>query len=145
MNELIKLLDKNLEYVSHSIINDTMFINIKSCRSEVICPYCMHSSIRVHSIYTRTLQDLPIQDKKVVLVLSNKKMFCDNNNCSRVTFAETFSFYNFKAKKTKRLESYIFKNSLNVSTVVSAKLLKINVANISKSTVGNILKKRRTN
>ncbi|AQR89710.1 hypothetical protein CLOBY_14690 [Clostridium saccharobutylicum] len=33
MNEFIKLLDKNLEFVSYEIINDTMHINIVSNRN----------------------------------------------------------------------------------------------------------------
>lgn len=118
MDEIIKLLDKNLEYINHALKNDTIFIDIKSCNDEPICPYCMQISKKTHSTYIRTIQDLPIQDKKVVLVLHNKKIFCQNTNCSRITFAETFDFYNSKAKKTKRLEEYIFTNSLNLSTIV---------------------------
>jgi len=60
MSEIIKLLNKNLEYVGHSIINYTIFIDINSCNTKIIYPYLMHSSTRVDSTYIRTLQDLPI-------------------------------------------------------------------------------------
>ncbi|WP_209125552.1 transposase family protein [Alkalihalobacillus sp. BA299] len=32
----------------------------------------------MHSRYKRSFQDLPIQGKKVLITLSNRKMFCDN-------------------------------------------------------------------
>lgn len=144
MDEIVKLLDDNLEYIKHKIIDDTMYIHVQSCNDEPKCPYCHQASIKIHSTYIRTFQDLPIQGKKVIIVLYNKKMFCTNSDCLHTTFAETFNCYKPKAKKTNRLEDYIFTNSLNISTVVSSKLLKKDVAKVSKSTVGNILKKRHT-
>lgn len=32
MEELIKLLDENLEYIDYSILNDTIYINVRSIR-----------------------------------------------------------------------------------------------------------------
>ena len=51
MDEIIKLLDENLDYESHKIIDDTIFINVISNREEVICPYCGKPSSKVHSHY----------------------------------------------------------------------------------------------
>ncbi|MGL4730877.1 MAG: transposase family protein [Clostridium sp.] len=62
-------------------------------------PYCKQLATKRHSTYISTLQDLPIQDKKVILIIHNKKMFCENKNCTKKTFAEYFDFYNPKAKK----------------------------------------------
>ncbi|EIW16656.1 ISL3 family transposase [Pelosinus fermentans] len=107
MDEIIKLLDQNLEYIIHKIIDDTIFINVVSNRETVICPYCDTPSSKVHSHYERSLQDLPIQGKKVRVILNNKKMFCNNPGCNHTTFAESFDFLNFKATKTKRLENEI--------------------------------------
>ncbi|MBU3190449.1 transposase family protein [Clostridium bowmanii] len=73
MDEIIKLLDKNLDYESHTIIDDTIFINTISNREEVICPYCGKPSSKVHSHYKKTFQDLPIQGKKVTVILNNRK------------------------------------------------------------------------
>ena len=50
MDEFIKLLDKDLEYKSHEIIDDTIYINVMSGRIEVQCPFCGHMSSQVHSI-----------------------------------------------------------------------------------------------
>lgn len=60
MEEFIKLLDENLEYISHEIKGDTIYINVKSIREQVQCPFCGHFSSRVHSSYSKSFQDLPI-------------------------------------------------------------------------------------
>lgn len=67
LDALIKLLDENLEYIPHEIIEDAIYINIKSNKKEACCPDCNTPSKRIHSRYTRNFQDLPILEKKVVL------------------------------------------------------------------------------
>ncbi len=145
MDELIKLLDENLEYESHEIINDTIYIKIKSMREKVKCPYCGKHSSKVHSHYKRSFQDLPIQGKKVTFIINNRKMFCNNTDCNSTTFAESFDFLSFKAKKSKRLNDEIINISMNVSSLTATDLLRNGVANIGKSTVCNLLKKRNAN
>lgn len=144
MDEFIKLLDKNLEYVNHEILDDTYYFSVISNRKEVRCPFCGQISTKVHSTYKRTFQDLPIQGKKVIMTLYNRKMFCSNPDCTHTTFAERFDFLSNKAKKTKRLEDEIVSLSLNCSSIATAEILKKNVVNVSKSTVCNLLKKRKT-
>lgn len=144
MDELIKLLDENLQYISHEIIEDTIYINIISTREEAICPYCGKPSSKAHSHYKRSFQDLPIQGKKVMFILSNRKMFCNNPECNYTTFAESFDFLSFKAKKSKRLDDKIINISMNVSSLTATELLRNSVASIGKSTVCNLLKKRNS-
>jgi transposase len=145
MDEIIKLLDENLEYIIHKIIGDTIFIHVISNREAVICPYCGSASSKVHSHYERSFQDLPIQGKKVRVILNNRKMFCNTPDCNHTTFAESFDFLNFKAKKTKRLETEIINISMNVSSLTATDLLKDRVADVGKSTICKLLKKRSTN
>lgn len=145
MEEIVKHLDKNLQYVKHEIIEDTIYIYVISERDEMICPFCGSPSSKTHSHYERSFQDLPIQGKKVIVVLSNRKMFCNNPNCKHTTFAEHFDFLQYKAKKTNRLKEEIIKVSLNQSSVSAAEYLGNSVANVKKSTICNYLKKIRTN
>ncbi|NLJ98862.1 MAG: transposase family protein [Tissierellia bacterium] len=84
------MLEENLEYTSHEIIEDTIFIHIKSNKTVVCCPDCNTRSESIHSRYTRNLEDLTILGKKAILILNNRKFFCDNQNCHRKTFAEKF-------------------------------------------------------
>lgn len=145
MDEIIKRLDKNLDYVSHEIIDNCYYIKVASNRKEVNCPFYGYSSSKVHSIYERRFQVLPIQGHKVIIVLNNRKMFCNNPECKRKTFAERFDFLSNKAKKSKRLEDEIIRVSLNCSSIAASTLLRKNVVNVSKSTICSLLKKRRTN
>lgn len=144
MDEFIKLLDENLDYLEHKIMDDTIIIFVASNRKEVACPYCGEKSFRVHSTYDRSFQDLPIQGKKVKVVIDNRKMFCDNRECSHTTFAETFDFLPPKAKKSQRLTDEIINISLNVSSITASNLLKNGIADVGKSTICNLLKKRYT-
>jgi len=143
MENFIKGLDKNLRLERDEILAETYYLYAASTRKKTECPYCGESSSRVHSTYTRSFQDLPIQDKKVIIVIKNRKMFCDNPKCHKTTFAETFSFLPPKGKKSKRLIEKIIDISLNVSSITAASLLSGGVADIGKSTICNMLKKTR--
>ena len=144
MDEFIKLLDPNLDYICHEIIGDTIVIHVASNKEEVICPYCGCASSKKHSVYERSFQDLPVMGMKSRIVLSNRKMFCTNPECSRTTFAEPFSFIGPKAKKSNRLLDKIVDVSLNVSSLNAADILKNGIADVGKSTICNLFKKRYT-
>lgn len=142
MNNIIKFLDNNLEYLTHEIIEDTIYITVVSNRTSVKCPYCSKESKKLHSYYTRSFQDLPIQDKKVIIVIKNKKFICENKECFKTTFSESFNCVEFKSKKSKRLIEYIVDLSMRVSSINASNILRKNVVNVGKSTIYNILKKR---
>jgi transposase len=125
-------------------LTDTIFIRVQSIRKQVICPFCGQPSSKTHSRYDKSFQDLPMQNKKVIIILSNRKMFCLNPDCNHTTFAETFDFLPAKAKKTKRLEDKIINIAMNVSSLTASAILKTNVAKVGKSTICNLLKKRHT-
>ncbi len=136
MEEIVKLLDKNLECVRYEVKDDKIVIWVKSSKKGAVCPYCGTPSTRVYSIYERTLQDLPIQ-------VICRKMFCDNENCSKKRFAETFDFVNPRGKMTKRLEEEIVKISMNMSSIQASRLIRENIADIGKSSICNLLEKNR--
>lgn len=138
MDELIKLLDNNLEYINHEIIVSTIYIEIISHRQVVKCSYCGEESDKVHPYYKKSFQDLPIQGYKVIVIINNRKMFCNNSNCSRKTFAETFDFLAPKAKKSSRLDNEIISISVNVSSLAAEQIIKNRIANVGKSTICNL-------
>lgn len=145
MNEFIKLLDKNLRYIKHEINDDTVTIWVESIRTEVVCPYCKTPSTRIHSRYERSFQDLPMQGKKVIIIIHNRNFFCSNKECTHKTFAETYDFLAPKGKKTKRLENEILNISMNVSSITASNILSKSIAKVGKSTICNLLKKREQN
>lgn len=136
-----KLLDKRLKYVSHEVIDDMIYIHAISNRESINCPYCLTSSTKVHSCYRRSFQDLPIQRRKITVIINNRKVFCTNPDYANKTFAETFDFLPPKAKKSNRLEDEIINISMNVSALVAEQILKNSVANVGKSAICNLLKK----
>lgn len=144
MDEFIKLLDPDLDYISHEITGDTIVIRVASNKEEVVCPYCGSTSTKKHSVYERSFQDLPIMDMKTKIIINNRKMFCSNPECSHTTFAETYRFIKPKAKKSNRLLKKIVDVSLNVSSLNASDILKNGIADVGKSTICNLLKKRYT-
>ena len=140
MDEIVKMLDKNITYVSHEIHDDRIYIHVKSDLEEALCPYCGQSSIWEHSRYTKKLQDPPIQGKKVTIVIDNRKFFCRNPDCERKTFAERFCFSKPKAARTTRLQQEVLSVSLNQSSVSASRHLKRNTCDIGKSTICSLIK-----
>ena len=69
------------------------------------CPMSCHRSGRVHSSYTRTLDDLPWHGVPVALRISVRRFFCDAPSCQRgAIFAEGLSDVAAYAHKTERLQ-----------------------------------------
>jgi len=142
LETLIKMLDNNLKLNSYEIIDGIIYLHVESTKQGLQCPLCGSTSNRLHSRYKRSFQDLPIQGKKVVVILTNRKMFCENPQCERTTFAESFAFLSHKSKKTNRLKDEIFNISNNMSSLAAQRILRGGVATVSKSTICLLLKKR---
>ena len=144
MDEFIKELDADLDYLEHEITADEVILYVASNRKSCRCPYCGHTSMRIHSRYEKSFQDLPIMGKKTKVIIKNRKFFCDNPDCTFTTFAERFDILEQNGKKTKRLIDKIIDISLNTSSVAASRTLKDGIAEVGKSTICNILKKRDT-
>lgn len=124
MNNIIKFLDNNLEYLAHEMVEDTIYITVVSNWTLVECRYCSKESKKLHSYYTRSFQDLPIQDKKVIIIIKNRKFICENHERSKKTFSENFNCIEFKSKKSKRLIKYIVDLSMRVSSIDASNILR---------------------
>jgi transposase len=145
MDEFVKQLCKEFDYESHETGPDLVYIYVKSNRAEVKCPYCGATGRRIHSWYERRFRDLPIQGKKVEVVVNNRKYYCPNQECRHTTFAESFDCLPFKGKRSRRLTESIMDISLSMSSVAAAATLRKGTADVSKSTICNLLKKGLSN
>ena len=143
MEELIRLLDENLQYGGHEIHGDEIHMLVSSARTNASCPHCGKESRQIHSRVTRTLKDLPIQGKKVIIRLEQNKYFCKNKACTHKTFAERFDFFEPNATTTNRLREEIIRIALTQSSVAASRYLRSSVADVGKSTICNLLKKGR--
>ncbi|WP_459548632.1 ISL3 family transposase [Nocardia sp. X0981] len=63
-------------------------LDVSTCGETVSCPGCGTSSWRVHSRYQRRLSDTAIGGREVLIRLQVRRLFCDNHECGRRTFAE---------------------------------------------------------
>lgn len=145
MDEFIKELNADLDYLAHEITEDEVIIYVASNRKSCKCPYCGCDSTRVHSRYEKSFQDLPVMGKKTKIIIENRKFFCDNPDCGFTTFAERFDFLKQNGKKTERLIDKIVDISLNTSSITASRTLRDGIADVGKSTICSLLKKRYTN
>ena len=145
MEEMVKLLSEELQYISHKVSDTGIELYVESTSEQARCPYCGTVSSKVHSTYLRKLQDLPMQGKKVVICLTNRKYFCVNEQCGQRTFAEQFTFFERSATKTKRLVEEIKRIATTQSALSASKYLRQSVAQVGKSTICNLLKKTEQN
>ncbi|WP_231290173.1 ISL3 family transposase [Komagataeibacter europaeus] len=51
-----------------------------------VCPDCHIRTQRIHSLYRRTLSDLPWQGRRVTLRVSSFRLYCNTAGCCRRTF-----------------------------------------------------------
>src|SRR5262245_61909782 len=71
---------------------------------EAACPLCQQTSIKVHSRYQRSLDDLPCCGKQLRLLVLVRRFFCLNQECTRRLFVERVSEVAIPfARKTNRL------------------------------------------
>jgi transposase len=145
MEEMVKLLSEDLQYIGHEVSDAGIELYVESTNEQAQCPYCGANSTKVHSTYLRKLQDLPMQGKKVVIYLTNRKYFCVNEQCGQRTFAERFTFFEASATKTKRLLEEIKRIATTQSALSASKYLRQSVAQVGKSTICNLLKKTEQN
>lgn len=137
----IKLLDKNLLCTDYKIRNDKVVLIAESDAKDVKCHFCGSFSSKIHSVYQREIQDIPMQDKQTILLLNTRKIFCLNENCTHKTFTERFDFVAPNGKKTKRLIDKILITSTKLSSVTASTLLENASIKVCKSSICDLLKK----
>lgn len=109
---------------------------VRSTETYGICPYCQTVSHKVHSRYTRRLQDLPAFGQNVILCFRTRKFFCHNGECRYRTFAEQPGNEIFRyRRRTRRCEVLVYRQGLHLSSINASSMLVNMGVGISKSTV----------
>jgi transposase len=70
---------------------DTVTIHVESTALVASCPRSGGRASRIHSHYTRTLNDSPICGRRTTLLVTARRFFCDDLNCPRTLFCERFA------------------------------------------------------
>src|SRR5436305_13351989 len=84
------LLPAHLHVEEVLLEKNRLMLVLSSTQLTAACPHCSSLSAHVHSHYTRTLVDLPCQERAVVLRVQVGRFFCLAAECAHRTFAEQF-------------------------------------------------------
>ena len=83
-------------------------IHLKSLKHSHHCPSCSMEMTAYHGTYERTVQDLPMFHKRVILVIIAYDYYCENESCETTTFSEDYEgFVGRCGRMTSRLEGFI--------------------------------------
>lgn len=82
-----------LRLVDTKIDTENITISASSAILSASCPKCQCESSKVHSGYNRTLADLSLGTRKVIVQLNIRRFFCKEPMCKCVTFAEPVSAF----------------------------------------------------
>lgn len=141
-DELLKELDKNLTINKVEKCGGVLYIYCGIGHIVAKCKYCGMESSSVHSRYTRTVSDLPIQEYQVKLVITVPKYFCTNKKCRHKTFAYVLPFADGNSLRTKRLDAHIYQMGIRNSSLETKKQLSQGHISVSNSTVLRVIKKK---
>jgi len=78
----------DIEVNEVSAAQDVIRVRITTTAPSIVCPHCGETSVRVHSRYQRTVQDLPWIGTVVQVQCCVRRFFCQNANCAQKTFSE---------------------------------------------------------
>jgi transposase len=129
------------------VVLDTnqLILVLSSMQVTATCPYCSCRSARVHSHYTRTLVDLPCQERAVVLRIQVRRFFCSAAACARKTFAEQFpTLAPAYARRTQRQLQRLCQMAFALGGRPAARLLNEQAMPTSFSTVLRLLRRSPT-
>jgi hypothetical protein len=101
---------------------DYLRLTIQSLHHSHFCPKCHHNSSRRHSRYTRLVQDLPLTDQPVKLLLISNKWFCDRIDCPVKVFSERYNWLSPNGRRTLRAEEVLRKIAFSTSCLAGEKV-----------------------
>lgn len=103
---------QDLRGAARSLISEGLLLELVGTEPERIalrarCPACGKDAARAHSVYTRTIADLPWRGAPVILRVRARRFFCDEPSCERKIFCERLPDVAAHARKTGRLEEVL--------------------------------------
>ena len=141
--DLQQFYPNELEIVSVRETSSELWLHMRSRTKSYQCPKCGTMLRQLHATHHRTVQDLPILGKRVMLDLNIHDFQCQNKDCSIGAIAETFDgFLNYYSRMTERLANFVTILALETSCESSARIMRIMNIRISGDTVIRMLLKK---
>ncbi|WP_438296259.1 transposase family protein [Streptomyces sp. HUAS TT7] len=113
-------------------------VRVAACTRELTvgCPDCGRGSARVHSRYVRTLADLAVGERPVLIGLTVRRLFCDGPGCARRTFAEQVEGLTVRyGRRTPLLQHLVVMAGVLLAGRGGARLLQILQVPLSRTSV----------
>ncbi len=118
-----------------------MRIEASTLAGRVACPGCGALSDRVHSRYERRLSDSAISGRGVLIGLRVRRLFCDNPECAKKTFAEAVPELAARyGRRTTALERVLCAVALALGGRAGARLTQRLAAAVSRMTLLRLIR-----
>ena len=96
--------------VTHVFAGEEMLhVKVKHREQVAMCPECQTLSVKIHQVKERTVQDLSIAGKRVVLNLLGRRFRCET--CGG-PFTERLRSIGHRRRQTRRYEQYVYEQCL---------------------------------
>ena len=123
--------------------DEKITIHMHSTSTSCICHKCGALLQQHHGSHHRTVQDLPILGKQVILDMQIFDYKCHSKSCAGFAPTETFDgFLSYNSRMTDRLEDFACVLAVETSCEASARILKSMNIRISGDTIIRLLLKR---
>lgn len=116
MEEFVKAISYEFDYISHEIKDDIIMIRVYNVKDGTYCPICHVFSNHVKSDYTGMMKLGKIKHMQIRLYIKNNIYFCDNKDCIEEAFL-TMSKVEYK----ERMANY----KLLLKTLGSKRILEL--------------------
>jgi transposase len=119
-------------------------LDLTATRGAVICPSCSLESAHVHSLYQRTVADLPWAGVPVTLHLHVRRFLCRHPACPRATFSEPLpEVVAPSARRSVRLANEQRLMGLQVGGSVAARIAQRQGMPTSSTTILRLIRRTR--
>lgn len=119
-----------------SAVGGVVRIEARTSGAPAACPDCGRVSGRVHSRYNRHLSDTASAGREVLIRLTVRRLFCDNPDCARATFAEQVPELAARhARRTTILQRVLGAVALALGGRAGARLTQRLAASVSRMTL----------
>src|SRR5947208_5643086 len=126
-------------------VDDTaaqIILRVQSTQISAPCPRCATPARRIHSVYGRTLADLPWAQYRVRLQLRVRKWFCRNRSCPRRIFTERLATIAAPwARRTLRLAQRLIALGVALGGKAGARLGQAWDVRVSRNTLLRLLRR----